>query len=82
MQNFLNKYERFFEAKAINLIEKCFAFSIFMCLFGIFLLAYYNTHYISSIVFTASITIFRTGLMVGLFPIPFTLVIGKWKSEH
>lgn len=82
MQKFLDKYDKYFEPKAIKLIEKCFAVSIFMCLIGIILLSFYNTHYISSIVFTASITIFRTGLMVGLFPIAFTLVIGKWKSEH
>ena len=82
MQKFLDKYEKYFEPKAVNLIEKCFGVSIFMCLIGIFLLSFYNTYYISSILFKASITIFRTGLMVGLFPIAFTLVIGKWKSEY
>ena len=82
MRNFLDKYNEYFEPKAVKLIDVCLLISIAMCLVGIILLSFYNTHYISNIVFTASITIFRTGLMVGLFPIAFTLIIGKWKYEH
>lgn len=82
MQNFFDKFEKYFEPKAINLIEKCFVFSIIMCLVSLLLLSYNNIYYISYLIFNASIVIFRTGLMVGLFPIAFALVIGKWKYEH
>lgn len=82
MKGIIQKYSQYFESKSIRLIEKCFVFSIIMCLVSLLLLSYYNIYYISYIIFDASIIIFRTGLMVGLFPIAFALVIGKWKLEH
>ena len=82
MQRFIDKYSKYFEPKSIELIEICFVISIITCLVGLFLLFYYNMYYISSLVFEASIIVFRTGLMIGLFPVAFALVIGKWKLEH
>ena len=82
MQKFIDKYSKYFEPKAIKLIEKCFVLSIIICLFGLIALLFYNTHYISKLVYVASIIVFRTGLMIGLFPVAFALVIGKWKVEH
>lgn len=82
MQKFIQKYSAYFEPKAIKLIEKCFIISIITCLIGLLLFSFYNTYYISIFLYEASLIIFRTGLMIGLFPIAFTLVIGKWKKEN
>lgn len=82
MQKFIQKYSGYFEPKAIQLIEKCFIISSITCLFGVLLLSFYHTYYISISLYESSLVIFRTGLMIGLFPIAFTLVIGKWKKEH
>jgi hypothetical protein len=82
MQNFIKKYSVYFEPKSINLIYKCFIISCITCLFGILLLSFYNTYYISIDLYKSSLIIYRTGLMIGLFPVAFALVIGKWKKEH
>ena len=82
MQKFIDKYSKYFESEAIKLIEKCFVLSIITCLFGLFALLFYNTHYISKLLYEASIIVFRTGLMIGIFPVVFALIIGKWKIEH
>lgn len=82
MQKFIQKYSDYFEPKAIQMIEKCFIISIITCLAGLLLLSFYNTYYISISLYEASLIIFRTGLMIGLFPTAFALVIGKWKKEH
>lgn len=82
MQKFIKKYSVYFEPKAIQMIEKCFIISIITCLVGLLLFSYYHTYYISISLYEISLIIFRTGLMIGLFPVAFTLVIGKWKSEH
>ena len=82
MQHFIDKYKPYFEPKSIHLIEKCFLISIIICLTGLFLLSFHNTYYISINLYRASIIIYRTGLMVGLFPVAFALVIGKWKKEN
>ena len=82
MQKFIEECSKYFEPKATKLIEKCFIISIIVCLSSLILLSYYNIYYISNLIFEASIIIFRTGLMIGLFPVAFTLIIGKWKAEH
>ncbi len=82
MQKFIQKYATYFEPKAIKLIEKCFVISMIICLIGVLLFSFYHTYYISISLYEASLIIFRTGLMIGLFPVAFTLVIGKWKKEH
>lgn len=82
MQKFIQKYSVYFEPKAIGMINKCFIISIITCLIGLLLLSIYNTYYISILLYESSIIIFRMGLMIGLFPIAFTLVIEKWKKEH
>lgn len=82
MQKFIQKYSDYFEPKAIQLIEKCFIISIITCLVGLLLLSFYNTYYISISLYEASLIVFRTGLMIGLFPSAFALVIGKWKKEN
>ena len=82
MQHFINQYKSYFEPKSIHLIKQCFIISIITCLIGILLLSFYNTYYISIHLYRASIIIYRTGLMIGLFPVAFALVIGKWKKEN
>lgn len=82
MKNLITKYSVYFEAKSIKLINICFVISIIICLFGTLLLSFYNTYYISIDLYKSSLIIFRTGLMIGLFPIAFALVIGKWKAEQ
>lgn len=82
MKNFFYHFYKYLDSKALKLIDKCLLVSIFMCVVSILLLYYYNSHYISNIIFKTSIILFRTGLMVGLFPIAFTLIIGKWNSEN
>lgn len=82
MQKLIKKYSVYFEPKAIRLIEKCFIVSIITCLLGLFLFSFYHTYYISIELYKSSLIIFRTGLMIGLFPVAFVLVIGKWKKEH
>ncbi len=72
----------YFEPKAVKLIDQCFVVSIITCLFGVLLLSFYNTYYISINLYESSLIIFRTGLMIGLFPMAFALVIGKWKKEN
>lgn len=82
MQKFIQKYSAYFEPKAIKMIEKCFIISIITCLIGLLLFSFYTTYYISISLYEASLIIFRTGLMIGLFPVAFTLVIGKWKKDQ
>lgn len=82
MQKFVQKYSDYFEPKAIKMIEKCFVISIITCLIGLLLFSFYNNYYISVLLYQSSLIIFRTGLMIGLFPIAFTLVIGKWKKDQ
>ncbi len=82
MQKFFQKCSGYFEPKAIHMIEKCLIISMITCLIGVLLLSFYNTYYISIFLYEASLIIFRTGLMIGLFPVAFTLVIGKWKKEN
>lgn len=82
MQRLIQKYKSYFEPKSIQLIEKCLIISIFTCLIGTLLLSFYNTYYISINLYKASIIIYRTGLMIGLFPFAFALVIGKWKTDQ
>ena len=82
MQKFIQKYAVYFEPKAIKMIEKCFVISIVTCLIGLLLFSFYDTYYISISLYEASIIVIRTGLMIGLFPVAFTLVIGKWKKDQ
>ncbi len=82
MQHLIQKYKSYFEPKSIQLIEKCLIISILTCLIGMLLLSFYNTYYISINLYRASIIIYRTGLMIGLFPFAFALVIGKWKADQ
>ena len=82
MQKFVQKYSSYVEPKAIKMIEKCFIISIITCLVGVLLFSFYHTYYISIFLYEASLIVFRTGLMIGLFPVAFVLVIGKWKKEN
>lgn len=86
MQNFINKikqnYINYFEIKAIYLIEKCLIISCITCLFSILILSFYHSYYITHYLYDASLIIFRTGLMIGLFPFAFVLVIEKWKKDQ
>lgn len=82
MQKFIQKYSVYFEPKAIKMIKKCLILSIITCLIGLLLFSFYHTYYISITLYEASLIIFRTGLMIGLFPVAFTLVIGKWKKDQ
>lgn len=82
MQNFIKKYSIYFEPKAIKMIEKCLIISIIICLTGLLLFSIYDTYYISIILYKSSLIIFRTGIMIGLFPIAFTLIIEKWKKDQ
>lgn len=82
IQKIKKNYVKYFESKAINLIEKCLIISCITCLFAIFLFSFYNTYYISHLLYHASLIIYRTGLMIGLFPFAFTLVIEKWKKDQ
>ncbi len=82
MQKFIQKYSTYFEPKAVKMIKKCFILSIITCLMALLLFSFYNTYYISISLYEASLIIFRTGLMIGLFPVAFTLVIGKWKKDQ
>lgn len=82
MQKLIKKYAVYFEPKAVKMIDKCFIVSIITCLLGLLLFSFYHTYYISIDLYKSSLIIFRTGLMIGLFPVAFTLVIGKWKKEH
>lgn len=82
MQKFIQKYSVYFEPKAIKMINNCFIISIITCLIGLLLFSFYDTYYISIDLYKSSLIIFRTGLMIGLFPGVFTLIIGKWKKEH
>ena len=82
MQKFIQKYADYFEPKSIKMIQQCLIVSIITCLMGLLLLSFYHTYYISINIYKASLIIFRTGLMIGLFPVAFALVIGKWKKEN
>lgn len=82
MQHFIKKYSIYFEPKAIKMIENCLIISIITCLIGLLLFSFYNTYYISINLYKSSLIIFRTGLMIGIFPIAFTFVIGKWKKDQ
>lgn len=82
MQKFIQKYSGYFEPKAVQMIHQCLIISIITCLLGLLLFSFYHTYYISIFLYEASLIIFRTGIMIGLFPIAFTLVIGKWKKEN
>ncbi len=77
MQKFIQKYTTYFEPKAIKMIQKCFIISIITCLISLLLFSFYQTYYISIVLYKASLIIFRTGLMIGLFP-----VIGEWKKDQ
>jgi len=82
MQHFIEKYKPYFEPTSIKLIKQCFILSIIICLISLLLLTFYNTYYISINLYKSSLIIFRTGLMIGLFPTAFALVIGKWKKDQ
>ena len=82
MQKWIEKYNSYFEPKAVKVIKKCLFISGLTCSLGIFLLGTYHFFYISHLLYDASLIIFRTGIMIGLFPGAFVLVIGKWKNEH
>ena len=72
----------YFEPKSLKMIDNCFIISMIICLFGLLLLSFYNTYYISIYLYESSLIIFRTVLMIGLFPSVFALVIGKWKKDN
>ena len=86
MHYFIKKFKReyaiYFQPDIIKMIKKCLIISCLTCLFGVLLLSFYNTYYISINIYKASLIIFRTGLMIGLFPVAFILIIGKWKNNH
>lgn len=75
-------YYDYFEPKSLKLIDNCFIISMITCLFGTLLLSFYNTYYISNLLYESSLIIFRTGLMIGIFPSAFALVIGKYKKDN
>jgi len=75
-------YLAYLEPKSLKLIENCFIISIITCLFGLLFLSFYNTYYISISLYESSLIIFRTGLMIGLFPSVFALIIEKWKKDQ
>ena len=82
MQNFIQKFSIYFEPKTIKLIEKCLIISCITCLIATLIFSLNTTYYISHLFYNACIIIYRTGLMIGLFPIAFTLIIEKWKTEN
>ena len=82
MQNWIQKYKSYLEPKSIDLIKKCLTISCVTCFVGVVILLIYNIYYISHYLYEASFIIFRTGIMIGLFPMAFAVVIGKWKKEH
>ena len=75
-------YSDYFEPKSLKLIDNCLIISLITCLLGLLLLSFYNTYFISISLYESSLIIFRTGLMIGLFPSVFALVIGKWKKDN
>ena len=80
MKKLIKKYLNYFEPKSIKMINDCFILSIITCLIGLLFISYYNTYYISIFLYRAGIIIFRTGLMIGLFPPFFTIIIQNWKT--
>ena len=82
MQKLVEKYKSYIEPKSIELIKKCLIISGITCLLSVLLSGIYNTFYISHFLYDASLIIFRTGLMIGLFPTAFALVIGKHKKDQ
>lgn len=82
MNKILKKYINYLEPISIKLISIFFIISSITCLVGLLLLSFYNTYFISIDLYESSLIIFRTGLMIGLFPTVFAIVIGKWKKEH
>lgn len=77
MKKLLKQYATYFEPKSINLINNCLILSMVTCLLGLLLLSFYNTYYISISLYESSLIIYRTGLMIGLFPPFFVLIIEK-----
>lgn len=82
MNKLLREYKKYFEPKSIKLIIKCLIISAITCLVGVWFLSFYNSYYISINLYNASLIIFRTGLMIGLFPPFFTIVIKSWKLKN
>ena len=81
MQKFIKKYSIYFEPKSIRMIKKCFILSILTCLCSLLISFIHYKYYISIHLFEASLILFRTGIMIGIFPIVFTVIIEKWKKE-
>ena len=82
MKKIFEKYCSYLEPKSIYWIKHFWIISSVTCLLSVLLLCFYNTYFISPILYEASLVIFRTGIMIGIFPICFAIIIGKWKSEH
>ena len=81
MRNLIQKYKNYFEPKTIKLINIFFIISSVVCLIGLLILYIYSKYYISHLLYDASIIIFRTGIILGIFPTFFAFVIEKWKKE-
>ena len=82
MQKFIQKYSIYFEPKAIKMIKICLIISSIVCLLSVLLLYFHHIYYISHFLNDASLIIFRTGVMIGLFPMAFSLIIGKYKHDQ
>ena len=66
----MKKYNLEINDKKAKKIMKIFLnIAFFICLLGTLMLWIYHTHYISIHLFKASIIIFRTGLLTGIFSI-------------
>ena len=68
--------------KTIKLININNIISIIFCILGIFLMLFHYKFYISKFLFLGSITLFRTGLLIGICSYIFGITINKYKENH
>ena len=56
--------------------------TIISCIIGILLMYIHYKFYISELLFFGSITLFRTGILIGICSYIFGIVINQYKEKH
>ena len=82
MSNLIKKFTLLIDEKSLKLILFFQKISIFICLLATFLLEIYSKYYISVILYQSAIILFKTGLMIAIFPTFFSVIINKWKNDQ
>ena len=80
-KKFQNQFKKL-DSKTIKLININNVISIISCIIGILLMYIHYKFYISELLFFGSITLFRTGILIGICSYIFGIVINQYKEKH